>query len=411
MTVREVQPQQRTTVRDLRRGNRSALLWALYFGAPLSRQELGRRTGLSATTVSTVTGELLAEGVVTEAEPDGTADGRPVTRLRIAPEHGYVIGVDVGETRVRVELFDLALGGRARADYRLPAGPRDASAVVGHILTGLDTVIRTARIPLARVLGVGIGVFGVVERGSEVLVHGQTTGWDAVPLERLLRAGTALPLHIDNGAKAMGQAEMWFGAGRGVQHAVVALIGSGVGAGVITHGTSYRGATSSAGEWGHTTVQAGGRRCRCGARGCLEAYVGAGAVLERFRQARRGRPAPGKDEESAYAALLTAAETSPAAQRVLEEAAVYLGAGIANLVNLCNPQRILLGGWAGLLFGARMLPRIREAAAAQALRRPYAHTTIGLCRLGPDAVALGAATLPVRGFLTHGARPPRVSVP
>lgn len=211
---------------------------------------------------------------------------------------------------------------------------------------------------------------------------------------------------VDNGAEALGRAEMWFGAGRGVQHAVVALIGSGVSASVITHGSPYRGATDSAGEWGHTTVQAGGRRCRCGARGCLEAYVGAEAVLERYRQARRGRVTPGADQESAFAALLTAADTSSAAQRVLEEAAVYLGAGIANLVNLFNPQRIILGGWAGLMFGARMLPRIRETVAAQALRRPYARTDIGLCGLGPHAVALGAAALPVRHFLTEGAHRP-----
>ncbi|MEK8173521.1 ROK family protein [Streptomyces sp. M19] len=117
--------------------------------------------------------------------------------------------------------------------------------------------------------------------------------------------------------------------------------------------------------------------------GCLEAYVGARAVLARFRQARRGRPAPGDSAETSFAALVAAADTSPAARRVLEEATVYLGAGIANLVNLLNPQRVMLGGWAGLLLGARMLPRLRESAAAHALRRPFARTEIGLCRLGP----------------------------
>ncbi|MEU1943742.1 ROK family transcriptional regulator [Streptomyces sp. NPDC020125] len=422
------QPSLRTTVRDPRHGSRASLLWTLYFHAPLTRQELVRRTGLSATTVRTVIGKLIAEGVVTEgavtkslitqdavaqdavtkgivtkgivtegvvteAESALVAAGRrAAARLRLVPEHRYVIGVEVADTRVRVGLFDLALTQRAGAVYPLPSEERDAKTVVGHILTSLDAVIEEAAIPQGHILGVGVGV--------------SATGWNALPLERLLSTGTALPLHIDNGAEAMGRAEMWFGAGRGVQHAVVAVIGSGVSASVITHGVPYRGATNSAGEWGHTTVQAGGRRCRCGARGCLEAYVGAEAVLERFRQARRGRTIPGADNESTFAGLLAAADTSSAAQRVLEEAAVYLGAGIANLVNLFNPQRIILGGWAGLLFGARMLPRIRETVAAQALRRPYAHTTIGLCRLGPHAVALGAATVPVGRFLTEDAHRP-----
>ncbi|MCQ8190101.1 ROK family protein [Streptomyces rugosispiralis] len=423
------QPSLRTTVRDPRRGSRSSLLWTLYLHAPLSRQELVRRTGLGATTASAVIGELIAEGVVTEESvvedlvtqeaatedlvtqevatenlvtqeavtqgaviQDGVTDADS-PRLRLASEHWYVIGVEAADTRVRVGLFDLALTQRAGAVYPLPPGPAGLETAVRHILTFLDAVIDEAGIPHGHILGVGVGV--------------SATGWDAVPLERLLRTGTALPLHIDNGAEALGRAEMWFGAGRGVQHAVVALIGSGVSASVITHGSPYRGATDSAGEWGHTTVQAGGRRCRCGARGCLEAYVGAEAVLERYRQARRGRVTPGADQESAFAALLTAADTSSAAQRVLEEAAVYLGAGIANLVNLFNPQRIILGGWAGLMFGARMLPRIRETVAAQALRRPYAQTDIRLCGLGPHAVALGAAALPVRHFLTQGDRPAR----
>ncbi|MGV9852898.1 ROK family protein [Streptomyces sp. NPDC003442] len=387
------QPSLRTTVRDPRRGSRSSLLWTLYLHAPLTRQELVRRTGLGATTMGAVIGELIAEGVVTEGvvTEEVVTDGES-PRLRLVSEHRYVIGVEVADTRVRVGLFDLALTQRAGAVYPLASGPHGAETAVRHILTFLDAVIEEAGIPHGHILGVGIGVSAV--------------GWDGVPLERLLRTGTALPLHIDNGAEALGRAEMWFGAGRGVQHAVVALIGSGVSASVITHGSPYRGATDSAGEWGHTTVQAGGRRCRCGARGCLDAYVGAEAVLERYRQARRGRVTPGADQESAFAALLAAADTSSAAQRVLEEAAVYLGAGIANLVNLFNPERIILGGWAGLMFGARMLPRIRETVAAQALRRPYAKTDIGLSGLGPHAVALGAAALPVRHFLTEGAHRP-----
>jgi predicted NBD/HSP70 family sugar kinase len=216
----------------------------------------------------------------------------------------------------------------------------------------------------------------------------------------MLRAGTGLPVHVDNGAKTLGQAEMWFGAGRGARHAVIALLGSGVGAAVIADGVSYRGFHSSAGEWGHTTVAYGGRRCRCGASGCLEAYVGAEAILDRYRRANRGREARGPDEESAIRALIES--PARAATAVLAETVGYLGAGFATLINLFNPERIVLGGWTGLALGQRFLPEIRAATAEHALRQPFAQTAIVLCELGQDAVALGAATLPVARLLNGG---------
>jgi len=216
----------------------------------------------------------------------------------------------------------------------------------------------------------------------------------------MLRAGTDLPVHVDNGAKTLGQAEMWFGAGRGARHAVIALVGSGVGAAVVADGVSYRGFHSSAGEWGHTTIVYGGRTCRCGARGCLEAYVGAEAILDRYRKANHGREAPGPDEESVIGALVQS--PGKTATAVLAETVGYLGAGFATLINLFNPERIVLGGWTGLALGERFLPQIRQATAEHALRQPFAQTTIVLCELGPEAVALGAATLPVARLLSNG---------
>lgn len=391
------------TVRDLRRHNRSVLLSTLYLGDPQSRQDLSRTTGLSQGTVSNVVGELVDEGLIVEAGLVDSDGGRPRTLLRVNPEYTRVIGVDVGETRIRTEVFDLAMRPLAMVDRPLASARPEPDAVVTQVLRSLNAVMRQAAVGPQDVLGVGIGVFGTVEQGREATVYAQTIGWEAVGLERMLRTGTTLPIYVDNGAKTLGQAEMWFGAGRGVRHAVIALVGSGVGAAVITNGTVYRGATSSAGEWGHTNLVYNGRPCRCGSHGCLEAYVGAEGVLDRYRQARGGRPVPGDDEESALAALLAAAPGSRSAARVLEETAGYLGAGIASLVNLFNPERIVLAGWAGLALGARLLPQIRAAAAERALRHPFGQTTIQLGQLGPDAVALGAATLPVADLLARGA--------
>src|ERR1700722_17275859 len=279
MTERQPVPEQgglmperrRWTVRDLRRDNRSVLLWSLYFDQPCSRQDLSEATGLSSASVSNVIRELIDEGIVAEAGSVDSDGGRPRVLLRINADYGYVIGVDVGETRVQVELFDLMMTERAKADYPLDPREHGPDVIVEAILSGLDAVMASAGVQSSAVLGVGVGVSGTVENGREVLVHGQTFGWESVPLERLLRSGTCLPLHIDNGAKTMGQAELWFGAGRGARHAVVCLIGSGVGASIITSRNTHQGSASSAAEWGHTTIVVGGRACRCGSRGCLGA--------------------------------------------------------------------------------------------------------------------------------------------
>jgi predicted NBD/HSP70 family sugar kinase len=255
-------------------------------------------------------------------------------------------------------------------------------------------------------LGFGVGVAGVVDQTGDAVVHSQTTGWDAVPLGEMLGASTEVPIFVENGAKTVGQAEMWFGAGRGARHAVIVMVGTGVGAAVVMDGRSYRGAHSNAGEWGHTTLVYDGDVCRCGARGCLEAYIGADTVNRRLAEAT-GQPF---DHGLMGRMLAADAVLEGKAAEVIAQTVGYLGAGIADLINLFSPERIVLGGPAGLILGERFLPDIRAAAARNALRQPYSKTRIDLCQLGPDAVAMGAATLPIARLLADGGLPPPGSV-
>ncbi|WP_369381610.1 ROK family protein [Streptomyces sp. cg36] len=443
------------TVRDLRRDNRTAVLRRLYFGGPMSRQALGPATGLSSGSVSNVVAELAADGLLEDAGVVDSDGGRPRTLVRIAPGSGHLIGVDVGETRVRVGLFDLMMGELTRVELPLAMDGCEASRIVGLIRDGVAAVLRRAHLPAGRLLGIGVGVPGVVDRApaTGAVVHGQTVDWDAVPLEALLRTALAaelpshIPLFVENGAKTLGQAEMWFGGGRGAGNAVIVLFGSGIGACVVSGGQIHGGAHGSAAEWGHTTVQVRGRRCRCGARGCLEAYAGAGAVIARWRQAGAALPED-LAEEDAVSALAAAArraggggtgpkrgepkgsgrDTGPKgtagetktgepsgvsgdgavetadviARAVLDETAEYVGAGLSDLINLYGPERILIGGWAGLQLGPHMLESVRAHARAYALRHLAERVTIELGRLGPDAVTVGAATLPLADFFARG---------
>src|SRR5258708_6265044 len=154
----------RGTVRDLRRDNRSALLWSLYFEEPRSRHDLSRATGLSPASVSNVIRDLIDEGIVIEAGSVESDGGRPRGLLRVNPDYGYGVGVDVGETRVRVELFDLAMTERAKADYPLDPREHGVDVVVDRILVGLAAVLSDSGVSSSAVLGVGVGVPGVVEQ-------------------------------------------------------------------------------------------------------------------------------------------------------------------------------------------------------------------------------------------------------
>jgi predicted NBD/HSP70 family sugar kinase len=373
------------TAGTLGRGNRSLLLRSLYFSAPASRHALGAATGLSAASVGKVVRELVGEGVVIEAGSLDSDGGRPRKLLRIAPGHGFVAGVDVGETRIRIGLFDLAMTELAHADQSLDPRRHGPEAIAPRILAGLTTVLAASAVPADAVIGIGVSVPGAVRRTG-------SCGWDTITLENLLREGTSLPVHFDSHATTTGRAELWSGSGRETPSAVVALLGTDVGVGIISGGTTVRGAP--AGEFGHTVLVAGGRPCRCGSKGCLEAYIGAEAILDRFRQAG-GVIAEAAGREAALAALVHDDQGTG----VLAETLRYLGASIGGLINLVNPTRVILGGWAGLLLGAGHLGAIRDAARLHALEHPFATTSIDLCSFGPDAATRGAATLPLEHFL------------
>jgi predicted NBD/HSP70 family sugar kinase len=407
-------------VRDLRRSNRSRALWQVFLGGPMTRQEIGVLAGLSPATVSNLVADLVSDGIIAEVGLEDSNGGRPRGLLQVNPEYGYVIGVDVGETEFLVELFDLGLGMKARHLSATDMAVLDPTDAVTHVAEGIRSVISQAGVDEQLILGVGVAVPGLVEHTEQAVVHGQSVGWDAVPVESMLRDMIDLPVLVDNGAKTLGQAERWFGAARDTDNAIIVLLGMGLGTCIVSNGEVYRGATSSAGEWGHTSVVVGGRRCRCGANGCLEAYVGAAAIAARYAELAGAKQAAGAGSHSGgfrgvgppgnlegkVAAIIASSRRNRAAAQVLEEVVTYLGAGIANLVNLFNPERVVVGGWLGRALSDALLPSITEAARSCALKLPFSGVHIVKAELGQDAVALGGATLPIARLLNADASTP-----
>ncbi len=386
--------------RDLRRVNRRSVLRLMFLDGPLNRVELGRLTGLSSGSVTNLCAAMLDEGLIVEAGHEQSEGGRPRVQLEVNPEFGTLVGVEVGEGGIRVESFDFTLGvlGVVESDLR----PQDHEpSVIADAIAEMITQLCDGERDL---IGIGIAVPGAAERedgGSRV--QAPSIGWRDVPLERLIRHRLDVPVRVENGAKALGQVEMWLGAGRGSRNTVVTLWGTGVGAAIFVDGALYRGASSSAGEWGHTCINVGGRECRCGSRGCLEAYIGASGLLASWHELDPDIPAADSETPAGWAdELLHAAATRDGAARALDQAATCFGVAAANLVNLFNPELIVVGGVLGLKFGPALLERIRTVMTAQSLGYAVGDVELAIGRFGADAVALGASTLVVAELLSGG---------
>jgi predicted NBD/HSP70 family sugar kinase len=394
------------TTRDIRLANRFDVLRHIIASRAVSRQEIVAETGLSLATVSTLVGELLDLGLLEEVGYEDSGGGRPRGLIAVATGGGVLVGVDVAETHVHVELFNPKLD--VLAEARLQPGENRPEHLVRHIVSGVRTVLGEASArpadsgsapqmpPGARVLGIGVSVPGRVERDGVVSIPAPGWDWRGVPLRRLLGEQLHLPLYLDNPLRASTAAELWSGAGRGREDVVVLTLGTGVGAGLAL------GGSLRAGEWGHTTLVLDGRPCHCGCRGCVEAYVGAPGIVQHLRELAPDSAllgAGGQTRTSIDALARAAADGDPVAAKVVAETARYLGVAVAGLVNLVHPQVVVLSGWVAAKLGPALLGEVRTVVERHAPRRPSARTGIVLCPIASNPVSLGAATFALEGFL------------
>lgn len=387
------------TVRDLRGANRQAVLQHIYFAGFSTRMEVSQRTGLSPATVTNVVAEMIEEGILIESGVEESDGGRPRVIIEINPDYGTLVGIEVGEAHIQIEVFDLTLRNLGMTRYWLTEGESQPERLVNLIAEKTNTLLADLGIAHDKVLSVGIGVPGVVERLGRVSIFAPDWQWHNVPLLSMLGARLDMPIYLDNRVKAMALVETWFGAGCGADDLAIVTIGIGVGAAIVTQGEIYRGATNSAGELGHIPIELNGRSCYCGNHGCLEAYVGAPALVQRLRELDPDSSLLDGPVTTVTAIVDAARRGDPIAVQIMSETACYLGAGIASLINIFNPQRVIVGGWAGLAIGEYIWPELVEHVKRYALKRPFEVTRLVLSQLGQDAISMGAACLGLGDFL------------
>lgn len=355
----------RLTSRDIRSESRLVVMRALLAAGESTRGDLAEATGLSLGTVSTIVQDLLKFGILAETGPLPVTVGRPTTGLRLDPDRGRVVGFYLEDRYLEATVFDAALGELATVEVTSEASVADADDVIAWIDGAFDTVLERAQAKREDVIGVGILLPGGMQRPVKA-----ATAPDAIwlHLDRL-RDRLGLPVVVDNPLKAIATAELWLGAGRRVANAVAVSLGYGVGAGIIQDGAVVRGATNAAGEWGHSLLVFEGRQCQCGRKGCVEAYVGVPGIRRTLAEIAPDHPlaadrslADGPEGFDLVAALADAAKAGdPAATAAIERSAHYLGAALADLVAILNPEVIALTGWAAWpVWRERVAPIVRR---------------------------------------------------
>ena len=377
------------SLETLRRLNRLRVIDALRDEGLISRAEIARRTGLSRSTVSSLVSELQADGLVVErpepAAAHGDQGGRPPILLSFDASAGVAVGIDFDHHHVRVAVSDLSsriLAEREQqldTDHAAHEGLDAAAALVSELL-------EEAGVDEARVIGAGMCLPGPVHRPTGVV--GSTAilpGWVGVAAAEEMHQRLDLPILVDNDANLAALAEAAFGAGRDAKDLVYLMISSGIGAGLVLNGRLYRGAEGLAGELGHVLVDADGPVCRCGNRGCLETVAGTDALADLLRRSHG-------DGLDGRAIVRLAREGDLGCRRVIADAGRAIGKAAATLVNVLNPELLIVGGDLADA-GELLLDGVRESLDRSALPTAVQAAAVVAGSLGDRAEVLGAIAL------------------
>jgi predicted NBD/HSP70 family sugar kinase len=379
-------------LQSLRDANRRLVIEALRQRGVASRAEIARMTGLSRSTVSSLVTDLQRAGLVTERPggegSEGGQVGRPPVLIALDRSAGAVVGVDFGHSHIAVAVADLShtvLAERWRqidVDHYSVEGLDAAAQLVEAALVEADVARH-------QVLGVGMGMPGPISGDQKIV--GSTSilpDWVGVNAAAEMERRLNLPVRVENDANLGALAEWMWGAGRGFSDIAYIKASSGVGAGLVVGGRLHRGVGGTAGEIGHTHFRDEGDVCRCGNRGCIET-VARTDVITRSISAGRGR------ELTLHEVIELARAGDPPAQRVIGDAGRYIGVAVANLCNLLNPQRVIVGGELSVA-GDVLLGPLSESLSRYAIPTAASDVSVVTGELGKRAEVMGALALVLR---------------
>ena len=381
----------------MRELNRSLVLDLLKERSPISRAAIAKLTALAKPTISTIVDDLVSEGLVHEIGIGETRSngGRPPILLEFNQRSEFLVGVEIGVRHTTIALADAR--GHELTRTELSMSPTKPSDTLRTIATEIRRTMRSAGAPLGRLAAIGIVVPGLVDANTAACLLAPNIGWRNVPVRDLLaRSFTKVPIFVHNTVDPATVAESLEGAGEGVEDIVMLWVSTGIGAGLLAGGRVFGGHGGISGEIGHCFVPGATEKCNCGKIGCLETIASGPAIARTAKKAiAAGRKSSlkGKRGLTSVDVATAAAEGDKLALEILADAGEALGIAASWLVNIFNPELVLLGGGVVEAGDALLLP-LREALHANALPQALEKLLdVRASSLGGDAAVRGAVLL------------------
>jgi predicted NBD/HSP70 family sugar kinase len=373
--------------------------WYVFDRPSCLRSDVGQQFRISPATVSRVVSTLVDDGLLMESSAEVASPGRRPQSLRINPKMAVLLGLDIQLDGVLAVVTDIAGTLLGRGAVRCHA-EQGVDAVVRASLKAAEVAVEDAGVPMAEIRHIGVGHSGDIDSHNGICVSwANAPTWRSVPIRAILQDAFALNVTIDDRSRALALAERrtspedWDYA-----EAIYVVCASGVGMGFFVDGRLYRGASQGGGEIGHTVIDPTGPLCRCGTRGCVEAFGGTVSIVQYVKDALAAGAASSLRATAAAAldlrAVTTAAHQGDAvASASLDRAARAIGTAVANLVQVLNPSLVVLCGQLALAAGPQLLEAVDRAVRAQCVATAAHRVQIRLARPKKDISAIGCALL------------------
>jgi predicted NBD/HSP70 family sugar kinase len=392
-------------IRKMHETNISLVLNAIRTNDGISRYEISKLTKLSPSAVSNIIDLLIKVGFVAEGPGETKGAGRRPIRLSLNDEIHFPIGIEIESDKITGVVMNL-VGDVIKQVTEVISPEIEYKEILTKVV---DIYFRLSKdFKYDQIMGLGVAIPGIVDNKNGVSIFSENLGWYKVPVVEFLKREIQAPIFIDQNIKAVTLGELWYGAGIGKKNIICIRVGGGVSAGFVIDGSIYRGANGIVGEFGHTVVDLDGNRCRCGGQGCLESYVSTQILINKVLDGLKNKiytqvSLKGKSREEMLEEIISAGKKGDRfILNIFEEMGRYLGVGISNLINLFNPEMVIIAG--GLAKAEELLlePVMRIVKLRTFPPIPdFAMPEITISKLGAFTCAIGAGTLVIEDIFLH----------